>query len=178
MTRVLLAPDSFKGSLSALRFCQVAENVFAEHWPTVECISRPLADGGDGTAEAFVLGCDAERKKETVCDPFDQSIVAEWGWLSDKTAVVELAAASGITLYPPDELDPLRVSTFGTGQLIKHALDAGCETLIIGLGGSATNDGGMGLLAALGVLFLDDASQPLRGCGDNLAKVAEVDASQ
>jgi glycerate kinase len=135
----------------------------------------PLADGGPGTVDALVRALGGEYRTARVEDPLGRPVVARWGWLPDGTAVVEMAAASGLSLLPPSERDPRRASTFGTGQLLLAAMDAGARRLTVGLGGSATNDGGAGAAAALGARFLDAEGRTLPPGGAALARLRRID---
>lgn len=151
-----VAPDSYKGSLSSPEVCRIVTAAWKEHYPEDMLVSFPLADGGEGTVEALVNSTGGKWKHCRVSDPLGRPVDASWGLLGDgKTAVIEMAAASGLYLLESAERNPLFTSTFGTGQLIKDALDSGCRRVIIGIGGSATIDGGAGMAAALGVDLLD-----------------------
>ncbi len=175
--KVLIAMDSFKGNLSSLEASEAVARGIRRGCPRVETRLLPIADGGDGTVDAFVAALHGERKSGTVRGPLGNLITAKWGLMPDKSAVVELAAASGITLVPRHRRDPLSTSTFGTGQQILAALDEGCPSIVLGLGGSATNDGGMGILAALGARFLDASGRELPPVGASLVKVQDIDVT-
>ena len=149
--KILFAPDSFKGSMSAVRFAEIAQKVCGEM--NTDCMAFPMADGGEGTAEVIVRAADGEMRKTEVTAPYGKTVSARYGMLKDGTAVMEMAEASGLILVKEDKKDIFKASTYGTGQLIKAALDGGAKNIIIGIGGSATNDGGMGMLKALGVVF-------------------------
>ena len=139
----------------------------------------PLADGGEGTVEALVYGTRGQIIATEVTGPLGEKVTAKWGILGDKvSAVVEMAAASGITLVPPEKLNPLVATTYGTGELIQAALNAGCRRLIIGIGGSATNDGGAGMVQALGARLLDEKGKELPWGGAALAKLSRIDISR
>ena len=143
-----------------------------------ETVIIPMADGGEGTVEALTYGSNGQFMSTVVTGPLGDKVTARWGILGDKTsAVVEMSAASGITLVPTVKLNPLITTTYGTGELIQAALDAGCRRLIIGIGGSATNDGGAGMLQALGVSLLDDKGTELLRGGAALAKLNYIDTS-
>ncbi len=177
--RVLVAPDSFKGSLSAPEFCAIAGQVFATCLPGSEVAGLPMADGGEGTAEALVRGTAGKMRSLTVSGPLGETVEANYGLLGDGvTAVVEMAQASGLPLVPPDRLDPLRATSYGTGELIAKVLEQGAEHIILALGGSATNDGGMGALRALGFAFLDRAGSPVEPNGGALEEIASVVAER
>lgn len=158
ITNIILAPGTFKGSLSATRVAQTMEIGLRKSGLKSNYKLIPLADGGDGTLDALLIN-GGERLSANVHDPLGREIQADWGLLPDKTAVIEMALASGLSLLHPDEVTPenvLKASTFGTGQLIRYALDAGAKRIIIGMGGSATVDGGAGCLAALGFRIVDE----------------------
>ena len=183
--RILIAPDSFKGSLTALDAARgIAEGV-ARVFPDADLDLVPLADGGEGTVDALVEATDGLPRALNVRDPLGRPIRAVWGLLGDGDgAVVEMAAASGLPLLAPEERNPCRASTYGTGELIRAALETlhennpnGKNRLIIGLGGSATNDAGTGALAALGVRFLDKHGRELPLGGAALADLDRIDAS-
>ena len=177
--KVLVVPDSFKGSISSVEFCRIAQAALAQVDATAQIESMPLADGGEGMVEALVLNKGGKLEYKVVNDPLCRQVRASYGILADgKTAVIEMAAASGLPLLDVGERDPLLASTYGTGELILDALQKGCSRLIMGIGGSATNDCGMGMLQALGFAFLDKDGRPLRGCGGNLGKVVKIDRSK
>ena len=174
--RILVAPDSFKGSLSALGVAKAMERGIFSVLPDATVLKVPLADGGEGTVEALVGATGGRILRERVMGPLGEPVLAEWGILGDgATAVIELAAASGLTLLPARERDPLQASSHGTGQLLRAALDQGLRRIILGLGGSATNDGGAGLIQALGARFLDRAGNPLPPGGAALARLARIE---
>lgn len=174
--RVLVAPDSFKGSLSAVQAAEAMERGVLAAWPDARVVKVPIADGGEGTVEALVTATRGRFETRTVRGPLGQPVEARWGVLGDgRTAVIEMAAASGITLVPEGRRDPRVSSTFGTGQLLRAALDQGFGRIVIGIGGSATNDGGSGLARALGVRFLDGRGEPLPEGGAALARLASID---
>lgn len=176
--KLLFASDSFKGSLTSgetvALLTDAAREVFGDE---CECFGVPIADGGEGTVEAVVAARGGQLVSVPVHGPLMGSVEAVYGALPGGSAVMEMAAASGLTLVPEGERDPRRTTTFGTGELVKAALDAGCRELAIAIGGSATNDGGMGFARALGVRFYDAAGVELAGCGADLARVASVDLS-
>ena len=178
MKTLLLAFDSFKGSLTS---CEVAD-AFEEGVRSVlpDCTVKKvcMADGGEGTAEALVSSLCGEWVDVEVLDPLMRPIHARYGVVDDgRTAVIEMASASGLTLLTEEERNPLKTSTYGTGQLITDALKRGCRNLLIGIGGSATNDAGTGMLSALGFRFLDAEGRPLEGCGESLERIAVIDSS-
>ena len=176
--RITLAPDSFKGSLTALQVCAAASEGIAQLGLGVECIAVPMADGGEGTVQSLVDATGGQFVTVTVHGPLFEPVLATYGLLGDgKTAVIEMAAASGLPLVPPDRRDPLCTTTYGTGELVRAALDAGAREFIIGLGGSATNDGGMGMAAALGAKLLDVHGQEIRPVGGSLSQLARIAVS-
>ena len=174
--RVVIAPDSFKGSVSALGVAQAMERGVRAVFPDAEVRQVPIADGGEGTVEALVTATRGRLEERTVRGPFGEPVRARWGVLGDgQTAVIEMAAASGLPLVPKDRRDPRVTSTYGTGELVRAALEAGLTKLVIGIGGSATNDGGTGLARALGVRFLDAAGAELPEGGAALGRLARID---
>lgn len=174
--RVVLAPDSFKGSLPALGAAEAMARGVRAVFPEAERILVPIADGGEGTVAALVAATGGSLRRTRVAGPLGEPVEAAWGILGDGvTAVIEVAAASGLTLVPPERRDPGRASTRGTGELVRAALDAGLRRLVLGLGGSASNDGGAGLARALGVRFLDAAGRDLAEGGAALAGLARID---
>lgn len=179
--RVIIAPDSFKGSISSSQAAAAVERgilrAAAKADRKMEIIKIPIADGGEGTVEAIVTGAGGEIVPARVLDPLGREIDSFFGILPDRTGVIEMAAASGLNLIKPEERNPLITTSFGTGQLILKALEAGCTRLIIGLGGSATNDGGVGMAQALGVKFLDQNQQPIGFGGGELGKIEKIDLS-
>ncbi|HET8732248.1 MAG TPA: glycerate kinase [Anaeromyxobacteraceae bacterium] len=176
--RVVVAPDSFKGSLSAVDAARAMERGVLAAWPDAEVEKVPIADGGEGTVEAMVMATGGRFEHRTVRGPLGEPVPARWGVLGDgATAVIEMAAASGLPLVPPGRRDPRVTSTFGTGELVLAALEAGFRRLVLGIGGSATNDGGTGLARALGVRFLDEAGRALPEGGASLSALARIDLS-
>ncbi|HVI73697.1 MAG TPA: glycerate kinase [Anaeromyxobacteraceae bacterium] len=174
--RVVIAPDSFKGSVSALGVAQAMERGVRAVFPDAEVRQVPIADGGEGTVEALVTATRGRLEQRTVRGPLGEPVLARWGVLGDgQTAVIEMAAASGLPLVPKDRRDPRVTSTYGTGELVRTALEAGLAKLVIGIGGSATNDGGTGLARALGVRFLDAAGAELPEGGAALGRLARID---
>ena len=174
--KVLIAPDSFKGNLTALQVAQAIAAGVKRVVPDATTVLKPMADGGEGTVQALVDATGGTIMTTEVKDPLGGPITARWGILSDKTtAVIEMAAASGLPLVPPGKRNPLVTTTYGTGELIKAALDSGCRKLIIGIGGSATNDGGAGMAQALGVRFLDNKGNNLPFGGAALANLEHID---
>ena len=173
--RIVVAPDSFKGSLPASAFCQIAESVILQHIPEAEVIKLPLSDGGEGFVEAFVCAGLAEEVKLWVSGPLGKKVKASFAWQVDtQTAMIEMAQASGLPLVRPDDRNPMQTHTYGTGQLIQAAIDKGAKKIVLGLGGSATNDGGVGALKALGVEFLDTEGKEIGLGGQALKTIASI----
>ena len=173
--RIVVAPDSYKGSASALAVAQAMARGIGKVFPDAELCSIPIADGGEGTVEALVAATHGCLRQTEVSDPLGKRITACWGILGDdRTAVIEMAAASGLPLVPAKKRDPRITTSYGTGELILAALDAGLRRIIIGIGGSASNDGGVGMARALGVRFLDDDGRELPEGGAALAKLKQI----
>jgi len=176
--KVVVAPNSFKESLGACRAAAAMSRAVRVAWPEADVVERPLADGGDGTMEVLVSATGGRRMTVSVLDPLGRPIESAWGILGDRvTGIVEMAQASGLALLSEGERDPWNTSTEGTGQIILKALDEGIRTLILGIGGSATHDAGMGIAHALGARFLDDQGRPLAPAGRNLERVCSLDLS-
>lgn len=176
--RIVVAPDSFKGSVSAVDTANAIEKGIHQVFPDSEVIKLPIADGGEGTVEALVMATDGQIITKHVVGPLGDTVEAIWGIMGDgETAVIEMASASGLPLVPEDKKDPRIATTYGTGELIKAALDRGLRKIIIGIGGSATNDGGSGMAQALGVKFLDAKGHELPYGGAALANLDCVDMS-
>ena len=176
--KIVIAPQSFKGSLHALQAAEAIQRGVLCAAPNAETVLVPVADGGDGTLEALVNTTGGEMRRSIVTGPLGQAVEAFWGIMGDGiTAVVEMARASGLALVPPKRRNPRTATTRGTGEIIKEALDLGYTRIIVGLGGSATNDAGSGMAAALGVRFLDQAGQPLPPGGAALSRLAVIDRS-
>lgn len=176
--KIILAPDSFKESLSAFEAAAAMASGVRRALPDAQCVLRPMADGGEGTVDALLAAHPGgERHESSVCGPDSQPVRAVWGWLGDGIAVVEAAAAAGLELTTASGRDILRATTFGLGQQIRQALDAGARRLILGLGGSATNDGGAGMLQALGARLLDGHGKDLVRGGAALAHLHRIDLS-
>jgi len=159
--KVVIAIDSFKGSLSSLQAGNAVRDAALRLDENAEVLVKPLADGGEGTVEALLETADSQMVELTVKGPLLREVTAKYCILKDNTAVIEMASAAGITLISADERNPLKTTTFGVGEIIRDAIDRGCRRFIVGIGGSATNDGGMGLLTALGYEFLDKNDNPV-----------------
>ena len=174
--RVLIAPQSFKGSVDAVGVASAIARGFRRAWPDAICDELPLADGGEGTVRALVHATGGRIRRARVHDPLGREIEAEWGILGDgRTAVVEMAAASGLPLLREDERDPRRTSTRGTGEIVLEAATSGVDRIIVGIGGSATNDGGTGMARAFGFRFLDRSGRDLPEGGAPLADLHRIE---
>ena len=174
--KIIVAPDSFKGNMSAPEACAVIEAGILRALKDAEVYKIPLADGGEGTARAVTQAAGGRFVKAEVTGPLGGRIETGFGLIEEgRVAVLDMASASGIELVGRDKLDPMKASSYGTGELIAAALDTGAEELIIGIGGSATNDGGVGMISALGFRVLDDKGRPVGQGGEALAKIASVD---
>ncbi|MGL6064888.1 MAG: glycerate kinase [Fusobacteriaceae bacterium] len=177
--KVLIAIDSFKGSLTSLEAAESFECGVKKIYPNAEVVKVSLADGGEGTVEALVADSYGKIIEIEVNDPLMRRIKSFYGILGEKKiAIIEMAAASGLPLLTIEERNPMETSTFGTGELIKDAIQKGCREFIIGIGGSATNDSGIGMLAALGYRFLDENNEELKPVGKNLIKIIKIDESK
>lgn len=171
---ILIAADSFKGSCSAKQVTDTIERAAKNVIQDVTVTKIPVADGGEGTVDALVAAMHGTKVSVPAHDPLGRPITAEYGLLPDGSAVIETAAASGLTLLKPEERDALHASTFGTGELIRHALEHGVKKIILGLGGSATTDGGAGLANALGISFLDKDGKELEPGGVHLSELTSI----
>lgn len=177
--KIVIAPDSYKESLSALDVATAIESGFREIFPTAEYVKIPVADGGEGTVEAMVAATDGRIVKVAVKGPLGEQAEGFYGISGDEqSAFIEMAAASGLEMVPPAKRDPLITTSWGTGELIRHALDAGVKHIIIGIGGSATNDGGAGMVQALGAKLLDENGQQIALGGAALETLARIDTAQ
>lgn len=176
--KVVIAIDSLKGSLSSMEAGMAIKDGILAAKPDAEVIVKPLADGGEGTTDALIEGMNGERIDLTVTGPMHTPVDAYYGYLKDtNTAVMEMASAAGITLVPDSEKNPLLATSYGVGEMINDAIQRGCRNFIIGIGGSVTNDGGIGMLKALGVRFPDENGKDAGEGGQALAKVARIDVS-
>ena len=176
--KIVVAPQAFKGSLGAFQVCDAIKEGINQVFPDAEVDISPMADGGDGTLEVLVQGTKGKTISAWVTGPLGQQVEALWGVLGDgQTAVIEMARASGLALVPREKQNPLVATTYGTGELIRQALEAGYRNFIVGVGGSATCDGGAGVAQALGARLLDAQGQDLPVGGKALSKLAEVDVS-
>lgn len=178
--RLIIAPDKFKGSLTAIRAAQALAEGARRACPEASIDLAPIADGGEGTVDALVEATGGYHLSAQVAGPLPDRdrVEARFGLLGDgETAVIEMAAASGLVLIAPAQRDPLRTTTYGTGELILKALDVGAKRIILGIGGSATNDGGAGMAQVLGFSLLDDAGREIEPGGGALAKLKRIDGS-
>ena len=176
--KIIVAPDSFKGNMSASEVCSAMEAGILRADKKAKVYRIPLADGGEGTARAVTEAAGGEFVQVTVHGPLGKKIKTEFGLIEKgKVAVLDLASASGLGLLKREDYNPMKASTYGTGELIRAALDTGASELIIGIGGSATNDGGIGMISALGFRVLDESGKPVGEGGEALAKIASVDIS-
>jgi glycerate kinase len=176
--RILIAPNAFKHGLNAEEAALAIEEGFMQSNLECECECFPIGDGGDGTGELIIKKCGGEIVDTEAHDALGRKINASFGLIDGgKTAVIEMADASGIRLLKPDELDPLHATSFGTGEQVNLALDKGAKKIIIGMGGSATVDGGCGILKALGIRFLDKDKQDLQGLPGSLTNLALIDVT-
>ncbi len=176
--KIVIAPDKFKGSMTALQVAEAVEEGLRAVLPGAEIVKVPMADGGEGTVRSLVDATGGRMREAEVTGPLGERRRAAFGMLGDgRTAVIEMAAASGLALVPKERRNPLVTTSRGTGELIRAALEEGCDRLVIGIGGSATNDAGMGMAQALGVRFLDSVGQELEAGGGALARLARLDLS-
>ena len=176
--KIVFAPDSFKGSLSSLEIIDILKDSAKRIFGKVVTVPVPMADGGEGTIDALTVPAGGTKETFTVTGPMNNQVEAAMGYIhGGKTAVIEMAQASGLFLIPGGKKDPLSATSYGTGELIRKALDKGIRNIIIGIGGSATNDGGMGAMRALGARFLDASGKELKGSGSDLELVSGIDIS-
>ena len=177
MKKIVIAPDSFKGTLSSLQVCKLVRQSLLEERDDLEIIEVPIADGGEGMTESFMCAfADSEKIQLQAKSPLGRDIDVYYAVVSGDTAVIEMAMASGITIEK--ENDAMRASTYGTGQIIKHALDKGIRKFVLGIGGSATTDGGIGCIAALGGKFSDKDGKTVPLCGQGLSDIAGIDLTE
>ena len=175
--KIVIAPDSFKESLSAPEVAQAIARGIKHAAPQAHILCIPMADGGEGTVAAVLAATQGQARMNTVQNALGQPIDAQWGWLPNQTAVIEMAAAAGLEHIAAHNRDPMRATSYGVGELIKHALDAGAKQIVLGLGGSATNDAGAGMLQALGLDLFDANGHSIAPGGAGLSKLARIDAS-
>ncbi len=175
MKKIIIAPDSFKGTLSSIEVCKIIKSELVKLYPYSDIIEIPLADGGEGTCDAFYHSLGGKIVHTTVKSPLARNIASQYLMLENGTAIIEMAKASGITIEK--ENNALTAGSYGTGQLILHALNAGAKKIILGIGGSATTDGGTGCMAALGVKFKDENNNEIYPCGKTLNDIKAIDTS-
>jgi len=175
--KFLFVSDSFKGTITSEESSQMLTRAASEVFGSVECSGIPVADGGEGTTDAVLKACGGTKVQVAVHDPLMNPLKASYGKLDNGKVIMEMAAASGLPLVPADLRNPLNTSTYGTGELLANALNAGFTDISIAIGGSATNDGGMGCIRALGARFLDRKGNELEGKGSDLEKVCDIDIS-
>ncbi|HAT1571197.1 TPA: glycerate 2-kinase [Kluyvera cryocrescens] len=174
--KIVIAPDSYKESLSATEVAQAIEKGFREIFPEAQFVSVPVADGGEGTVEAMIAATQGRAVTSTVTGPLGDTVEAQWGISGDgQTAFIEMAAASGLALVPPELRNPLITTSYGTGELILQALESGVKNIIIGIGGSATNDGGAGMVQALGAKLCDANGADIGFGGGSLMSLNNID---
>ena len=173
--KFILAPDSFKESMTAQKAAAAMERGIYSVFPDAECIKFPMADGGEGTVESLTAMTGGSICRHTVSGPFGEPVQAHYGLLTPDTAVIEIAECCGLQLISPEHRNPGKATSYGVGELIKHLLDRNISKLIVGLGGSCTNDGGAGMLTALGANFLDCAGKPIALGGLGLTHLAQID---
>lgn len=176
--KIVIAPDSFKESLSAPQVAEAIARGVKHAAPEAHIICVPMADGGEGTVNAVLAATQGEERVHRVSNALGHPIDAAWGWLDNQTAVIEMAAAAGLEHISPTSRDPMKATSAGVGELIRHALDAGAKHIVLGLGGSATNDAGAGMLQALGLRLLNQSGNEIEPGGAALAKLASIDDSQ
>ena len=173
--KVVVAIDSFKGSMTSLEAGEAAKRGVQRVYPDAEVCVRPVADGGEGTVEALALGMGGRMEKATVTGPLDRPVECVYGILQDRrTAIIETSGAAGIALVPERERNPMNATTFGVGEVIRDAISKGCRRFIVGLGGSATNDGGAGMLQALGFGLLTQSGEQIPLGAKGLRELAQI----
>lgn len=173
--KLVFAPDSYKGSLSAKRICQLLDISAQKVFGDCETVSIPVSDGGEGASDVIISATKGQFREIAVCAPMGKKVNAKYGIFNGDSAIIEMAAASGLPLVPAAERNVRRASTYGTGELIRDALEQGIRKFNIAIGGSATNDGGVGCASALGVLFLDENGAELEAVPENLGKIRRID---
>lgn len=176
--KIVVAPDSYKGNMRSTEVCGIIQQAIMEECPDADVVMVPMADGGEGTVEAVVAATGGEFRSTDVCGPLGEAVTAQYGILPDGTVILEMASASGIELVASDRLNPMKTSTYGTGQLIRHLLDEGHRSMVMGIGGSVTVDGGTGMAQALGYRFMDaDGIEITDRGGRMLSSINRIDAS-
>jgi glycerate 2-kinase len=173
--KIVIATDSFKGTLRAEEACEIIAGAIRELVPGIQLVIKPMADGGEGTARAMIKAANGRWIPRTVMGPLpDMQVEAGFAWFENKTALVEMATASGLELLSTEQMNPLKTTTYGTGELIKAALEYGARKILLAVGGSATVDGGLGAAMALGWKFLDNQNNPVRLGGETLEKIIKI----
>lgn len=176
MKKIIVMPDSFKGTMSSHKICEIMKTAIHKHYPACDVISVPVADGGEGTVDAFLEALGGQKRELYVHDPYMQKITGFYAMLPNKTAIIEMAAAAGLPLVE-DNKNPCKTTTFGVGELILDAAKQGAKNIVIGLGGSATNDAACGLAAACGIRFFNAQNESFIPTGDTLSKIQKIDTS-
>ena len=176
MKKCVVVSDSFKGTVSSREICKIAQRVIPRHFPACEVVCIPVADGGEGTVDCFIQAMGAQRVEVTVTNALGEKSAAAYARIGE-LAIIEMAAAAGLPQVGALRC-PGTATTYGVGELIAHAVDSGCRKILLGLGGSATNDGGCGCAAALGVRFYDAAGQSFIPVGDTLGRIARIDTAK
>lgn len=176
--KIVIAPDSFKGSLTASEVADIIGNAAEQNFPGCFLTKIPIADGGEGTLTAFVEMCGGCYRELAVRGPMDKMVNARYGILPGEKVMIEMSQACGLTLIPREQRNPMKSSSYGLGQILLHVLEEGYRNIIVAIGGSATNDGGIGAMAALGVLFTDKDGRELEPDGESLNRIAEIDVSR
>ena len=176
--KIVIAIDSFKGSMTSLEAGAAISDGIKKVFPDAQTYIRPIADGGEGTVDALIEGMEGNRQRVAVTGPLQTSVMAEYGIVGEDTAVLEMSAAAGIALVPDELRNPMNTTTFGVGEMIRDAIQKGCRNFIIGIGGSATNDGGVGMLQALGFGMLDEKNEPVSLGGKGLKELRKITIDQ
>ncbi|MBT8041898.1 MAG: glycerate kinase, partial [Pontiella sp.] len=177
--KIVVAPDSFKGNMRSARVCEIIKQAIHCEVPDADVVNVPMADGGEGTVESVVAATGGKFESLKVCGPLGDPVEALYGLLPDGTAIMEMASASGIELVPVGRLNPMAATTYGTGELLKHLIEEGHTSIVMGIGGSATVDGGTGMAQALGFRFFDAAGNEIAGQGGTiLSRIASIDSSK
>ncbi|MCL1829928.1 MAG: glycerate kinase [Oscillospiraceae bacterium] len=177
MKKIVLVPDSFKGTMSSEKICEIMQQAIEKHYPDIEVIAIPVADGGEGTVDSFLSAIGGRKINIVVKGPYMEDTESFYGILPDKTAIIEMAAAAGLPMVGSNK-QAEKTTTYGVGQLIADAITRGCDNIVVGLGGSATNDLGCGAAAALGVEFLDATGCSFIPTGENLSEIRHIDISK
>jgi glycerate kinase len=176
--KIVVAPDSYKGNMRSCEVCEIIRQAIVAECPGAEVLAFPMADGGEGTVDAVVAATGGEFRYMDVCGPLGDPVSAQYGILPDGRAIMEMASASGIELIPADRLNPLETTTYGTGQVVRHLLEEGHRSIVMGIGGSATVDGGTGMAQALGYRFIDSDGVEITGRGGQmLQRIERIDYS-